>query len=162
MNGRRDRARLEVEYLRDALVVEVAVIAEEEDKPLALRQRGQRLGHPTAASRIGKDDPFRRMFRSGLLDHLSQLPSLVVGRVYDRSPEPRVEGPLATPLSLAPERRRKGILHRILGSLAVVQDRVRHAAELIEPAPVDDFDLVLGRAIRDPLTPMSYLGNLLK
>jgi hypothetical protein len=46
----------------------------------------------------------------------------------------------------ANQSRRCRFLDGILGLLAVVQDRIRNAAEVVESRSVDRFDLVLGCA----------------
>ena len=89
------------------------------------------------------------------------LPAAVPCGVQDGPPEPGIETSLAAPLAPAAERRDERVLDGVLGPLAIVQDRVRDAAELVEPAQVDHLDLAHGRAIREPLTSISYLANLL-
>jgi hypothetical protein len=130
--------------------VEVTVVAQEQDETLPFGQLRERVGEVERGRWF--DGSWLWCLRD---ENRLVLPSPVARGVEDSAPEPRVQTSLTAPLAPAAERGDECVLDGILRPLAIVQDRVRDAAELVEPPQIDHLDLAHGCAMA------SYLGDLL-
>jgi len=77
VQGRCDGASLDPESLSDRLVVEVGVVTEEDDEPLALREQGDRRGQACILRRRGAVRPGLQV--GVVLGPSSRCASLVAG-----------------------------------------------------------------------------------
>lgn len=139
MERRGDRPHLDIEDLRDAPVVEVRVVAQEQDEPLPLRERS----HDRRELHALVSGPGAVRGKSGLvqLSLAGMTTSLLARGIHDGAPHPRLERRLASEVATRADDRGERVLHGLASSFPLAHDRCRDGDEIGETRAVERLDL---------------------
>jgi hypothetical protein len=132
---RAHRSGPDVHRLGDLLVVELGVVAEEEDKALALGERCDE-GAKLVVLRLAIHDrcPGGQLVEGGRRGRL--FTTSAARPVYDDAPDPRLEVAFATKAEAATDGSREGILNDVMSKLRVADDCLGDAAKPVVSALV--------------------------
>jgi hypothetical protein len=151
MERRRHGPRLHAEGNRDRLVIEVGVVAKEENEALSFGQRRherfERFVFAVPVRRryllVAEGQHARRRSSLGCLP----APSLV----HDDPEEPALDGTSAAEATPVPQRPYESLVNGFLAELLVAQDRDRYAQERAIAIAVDALDLTFFHHLNDPV-----------
>lgn len=140
MQARGDGAGPNAENLGDAQIVEIGVVAKEENKPLTLGQGRDQSGEFRPFLVVGRRPVHRRRRRPGM--YVPGVASLLLARrVDDGAPDPSFERRFTAEVAAASDDGRKGVLHGLTRALPLAHDRRRDRDEVGEMLAIERLDL---------------------